>query len=248
MKKRKKLKIGQLNLEAGRGTTKGYHQYATEFWKNFLPHPQSQIEAAGEFIGKEGIDIMCLTEVDDGSFRSCNENQIELISKISGLPFHAYFEAYSIFGRVLGLGNAIVSRYPILRSKKFLIKGGMNPRVIGKSIINVKGQEVDVYSTHLSLGERSRHPQLDYLSKVIENGNYVILGADLNEQENEKLERLMKKANMEIARTRQTYPSWDSTRTLDYLMTRGFEIKCSRTHNEARFSDHLPITADIYFN
>jgi len=82
-----KLKVGQFNLQAGRGTTDNYSQYITEFWKNFLPFNQRHIKLAGEFIGDNNLDIICLNEIDGGSLRSKKINQVELISKTSKLPF-----------------------------------------------------------------------------------------------------------------------------------------------------------------
>lgn len=256
-KERKSLKIGQINIEAGRGTTTGIPEYFRNIRKIFLPYSQNQIITAGEFISREGIDIACLSEIDGGSLRTYNTNQTELVSKTSGLNHKAYFEAYRVFGSMASLGNAIISKYPIIKTESFRLPGGFNPRIVGKAVLDVDGEEVDVYSTHLSLGNGHRDNQLDYLSKIINGSNRTILGADLNEDRISKLEELAKNSNLDIAHTTHTFPSWDPSwidtnifggiKTYDRLMTRGFEVYNSRAHNNEKFSDHFPITADIYF-
>jgi len=160
-----------------------------------------------------------------------------------------YQKAYTLFGGLIELGNAILSRYPINRTEIFPVVGGINPRILIKAEIDAINKELEVYTTHLSLGEESRDNQIDYISKIInDEGDRTILAADLNEQKSEKIKDLAKKTNMKIAPTSATYPSWNTSRTLDYIMTRGFRIGETKAHKEIRLSDHVPITADIYFD
>lgn len=239
------IRVGLLNLQAGRGTTDGWFQYASEAWKNILPHGTDKVEAAAGFVKREGIDVMCLCEVDNGSFRSGNVDQVELLSKLTGLKYSHFFLAYSL--GVLKLGNAIISRYPVLSTEQFPMHGNLENRVLGKATVYVGKIPIDVFATHLSRDADYRGAQIRYVSKIVSRAKHpAVIAGDFNVANESELRPLLGMPQMAQALTFPTYPSWEPRSRLDVVMAMGLPIKSRGAHIGEKFSDHLPVTAEVY--
>jgi hypothetical protein len=83
------LKLLTFNLQVGIQTS-AYHHYLTRSWQHLLPHPKRQrrLDMMGEVMGR--FDIVGLQEVDGGSFRSGQVNQVEYLATRAGFPHHSH--------------------------------------------------------------------------------------------------------------------------------------------------------------
>jgi endonuclease/exonuclease/phosphatase family metal-dependent hydrolase len=80
-------------------------------------------------------------------------------------------------------GTAILSRYPILSFEVTRLAGGdgCEPRSIGHAVIEVNGQRIDYYNTHLTFESDSvRDAQYAQIKTMLSAGQYFILSGDFN--------------------------------------------------------------------
>ncbi len=92
----------------------------------------------------EEIDILGLQEVIQ---RDTLDNQAMTIA--DALGFYYYFDSVDEEGRDQRYGNAIVSRYPILETNFRALEPTSAYRKVVHAKVNVEGNVVDVYNTHL---------------------------------------------------------------------------------------------------
>ncbi len=238
------VKIATLNVQSGVGTTKGYWQYATTFWKYFLPHSQSMIERAAHVIRDEDVDIVTLTEVDAGSFRSSGVNQAEYIANRTGLKNIVLIPTYSRLG-IFNNSNAILTKYPIIASGKQQLQGKGEPRYIGWATMHINKSTVTVFVTHLSLDQDTRKAQLGDIAGLIKgmSGALIITG-DFNTEDKKELD-ILKKEGLKEAERSMTFPSWKPQKAFDHIFTRGILVQHQYTKSDAKLSDHLPLVAEV---
>jgi len=234
------LKIATLNMQSGVGTTKGYWQYPTTFWKYFFPHSIENIAKTSELINSEDVDIIAFTEIDGSCFRSKNINQAELISNLTNLKESIFFPTYKI-GSILNQGNAINTKFPILSTKSYELPGFGEPRFLGEAVLNVNGTNVSVFVTHLSIGKKSREKQLEYIAEIINNTQgSIILTGDFNILDASEL-NIIGKTKLEKISNCKTYPSWNPKISTDLLLlSKEFNITGFYSADSVKVSDHLP--------
>ena len=81
------LRLVTFNLQVGIQTS-AYHHYLTRSWQHLLPHPRRQrrLDMIAEVLSH--FDMVGLQEVDGGSFRSNQVNQLEYLAMQGGFPHH----------------------------------------------------------------------------------------------------------------------------------------------------------------
>jgi endonuclease/exonuclease/phosphatase family metal-dependent hydrolase len=168
----------------------------------------SAIEAMGQLIRDEQVDLVLLQEIDFRADRSGRTDQLALLAETSGLPFLAYGVSWDAnyvpfpywppsyhFGRVVG-GGAVLSKFPIVMNEVHLLaKPAANPwyynrfylyryhQVVG---FQVNGDTLYAINNHLEAFDktnRMEHAQsLNQLmhSYVNENKSLVVVGGDFN--------------------------------------------------------------------
>ena len=238
------MRIAVMNLQSGIGVTKGYQQYLTRGWRYLLPHPGLPIEDAGQFLKSEKVDLALLTEVEGGSRRSRYSSQITTLSEHAGLPHSQFFSTRS-HGSSINEGNALASRLPITSSVSHPLVSATNPRVLGKSVIEIDGTEVTVFVGHLALRAAPRAAQLKELAALVSAVHGpVILGGDFNERDHAAFSLLEAVGFTHVCMP--NYPSWKPRHALQVLfLSEHFEVlKVSAPGGDARFSDHLPLVVE----
>lgn len=241
------VKISTFNVQSGVGTTEGYWSYLISFWKYFLPHSQKNIIKTADFINSENIDIITLTEVDGGSLRSLNTNQVELLSNLTYLNESVFFATYKL-ACVLNQGNAILTKYPIIESKKYRLPGEGEPRYLGVALLKVEKSNITMLVTHLSLNKQNREKQIEYIVGIVNNTTTpLILSGDFNIDDESELDIFNNMGLKRIANCK-TYPSWKPKRCKDFIfVTNHFNIK-EEYIPQIKISDHLPIVIETTFD
>ena len=103
---------------------------------------------------------------------------------------------------------------------------------------------------HLSLGERSRHQQLSYVSSLIKGEANVVVMGDMNSHLSGLLfdSPLAYTSLMPAQDAKPTYPSWRPALTLDHILaTPGLTIR-SCDVLDCSVSDHRPVAVRISVN
>ena len=110
----------------------------------------------GEDIKDKGLDIVGLQEVDQFVPRSKNQDSIKILSESSGLPYYCFFKAIDLSGGEYGLG--VLSRYPIVESESMqLYSEGNEQRILARTLIDVEGEQINFFVTHLSYESAELH-------------------------------------------------------------------------------------------
>ena len=234
------MKIMALNMQGGRGVTKGYFEYVTSFYKSYFPSSSKYVDAAARFLKEEDADLILVTEVDNKAFRSNFTDQSEVLNGL--LKYHKAFFPATRFGSWWIQGNTIFSRFPIIRSVSHLLPGKGESRILGEVTIDHGGIELTAYVTHLSLNKAVRLEQIKRIADIWKaQSGLKILGGDLNTADPAEVTRIG--ATQMV--TGKTFPSWNPKKELDYiLLSPEFMMQKSYTISDPLVSDHLPLIVE----
>ena len=241
----KPLKFLSFNIQSGITTTR-YRHYVTRGWKHVLPHVDrgNNLRQIADLVAD--FDFVALQEVDAGSLRSGFVNQVEYLADRAHFPYW-----YAQLNRDLGLfaqhGNGLLCRLTPNSMEDHKLPG----RIPGRGAIVVRlpfgSQELFVVVLHLSLGERSRRMQLQYVRRLIEFEEHVVVLGDLNSH----LGKLLNDSPLahchlkSPGQAKPTYPSWRPSLALDHvLVSPGLEFSQYEVL-DCHLSDHRPIAVSI---
>lgn len=206
-----------------------------------------------EVVRTAAPDIVCLQEVDRNVPRSGNRDIAAELAGALGMAF--------VFGENLALdggayGNAILSRFPILAHENIPLPGpeGVEPRGCLTAQIEVHGEGVWFFNTHLGLKADERLAQATALLEHLPKGAPVVLAGDLNERlEDPGLKKLatVLKAALTAPSCDQpnSYPVPKPKRRIDHVFTGGGPVTqeaCVLVTDASKVaSDHFPVVAKI---
>ncbi len=171
------LKLLSFNIQAGIGTSR-FREYLTGSWKHLVAHPRSveTIEQIAEVV--RHFDVVGLQEVDGGSLRSRNVNQLVHLASMADFPFW-HQQLNRNLGRLGQFSNGFLSRLT-----PFAVEDHTLPGLPGRGAILIKFghpiQPLVVAVVHLALGEKMRNTQLGYVSRLLRPYRYtVVMGTSI---------------------------------------------------------------------
>lgn len=239
------LKLLTFNLQVGIQTS-AYHHYLTRSWQHLLPHPERQrrLGMIAEVLSR--FDLVGLQEVDGGSFRSSQINQVRYLADTAGFPHH-YQQLNRNLGRLGQHSNGLLSRLRPSRITEHSLPGTLPGRGAIHACFGDGPDALHLIVVHLSLGQRTQRRQLDYLSELVSPLHHVVVMGDLNCTP-ERLQahgRFCDALPLDPAPPVPSYPSWRPRRALDHIL-----LSSSLQANKIEvldhlFSDHLPVAIDI---
>jgi endonuclease/exonuclease/phosphatase family metal-dependent hydrolase len=237
------IKVLAINIEAGVNNSRGYFGYLTTIFKNFFPHSNEPLYKLAEYITKENIDIVALTEVDGGSFRTRHISQLKIISNLTGLIHNSFNPTYR-FWRLINQGDGLLSRFPEHNREYYKLRS-KHPRYLEFATADIERQKINIIVTHLSLGHRARIRELKQIITVLSHFNTPkILMGDFNTGNLKEL-NIIKQTGLIPVHNNNTFPSWKPKKSIDHIfVSQEFEIV--KTHIcPLRISDHLGIIAEL---
>ncbi|HWO98328.1 MAG TPA: endonuclease/exonuclease/phosphatase family protein [Bacillus sp. (in: firmicutes)] len=214
------------------------------------------LERIARIIEEADADVIGLQEVDNHwSERSDFQDQAKWLADRLGM-FYTY--AANLDREPLNegeprrqYGTAILSKYPILESENHPLTkiGNTEQRGLLEAAINVKGNHVHVYNTHLALTSAERKIQVEEIIRIAgeSKGPKVMMG-DLNATpESDEMKPMY--ANYRDAFGNQneayTYSAENPTKRIDYIFTSNhIETKDARVIDTLA-SDHLPLMTEL---
>ncbi|MFS0634317.1 endonuclease/exonuclease/phosphatase family protein [Mesobacillus foraminis] len=214
------------------------------------------LERIAEIIEQEKADIIGLQEVDNHwSERSEFQDQAKLLAERLGM-FYTYAPNLDRDPLKEGeerrqYGTAILSKYPILHSENHSLTkiGNTEQRGVLEAIINVKGNHLHFYNTHLALTASEREIQIKEMIQLASTSKGPkIFAGDLNATPESKEMIPMYENYRDVFASNPdafTYPAKNPSKRIDYLFTSG-DIEITNSHViRSLASDHLPIVAEI---
>ncbi len=194
-------------------------------------------------------DLIGLIEVDQGSYRTGGKNQVEQMAESLG-HYHSHAIKYgqdSLWRHVPVIkkqGNAFLARDRIRNETFHFFERGMK-----RLVIELELEHVVVYLTHLSLGARTRHHQLDALYELVKKTDRpCVVAGDFNMLWGEReIGMFLAATGLKNANTERlpTYPSRKPRRHLDFVLhSKEIKIRDFQVPS-VTFSDHLPVLVDF---
>lgn len=214
-----------------------------------LGRTHNHLDEIIEFIKEIDPDVVGLVEVDNGSYRSGRECQVEKIANELG-HFHSYCSKYATDSRWQRIpiynkqGNAFLAKDTIHGEKYHYFERGMK-----KLVIELELEQVTFFLVHLALGYKARQEQLLHLYHMMrETRRPYILAGDFNAFLGEKEIQLLQAATgLKNAdpKLRPTHPSNNPKRHLDFIL-HSPEINVKKFWiPDVQLSDHLPLVIDF---
>lgn len=240
------LRFLSFNIQVGIGTTR-YRHYFTKGWKHVLPHERAQLNLTRIAEVVAGYDFVALQEIDSGSMRSNYVNQVEFIAEQARFPYW-YTQLNRDLGPLAQHGNGLLSRLAPLEMQDHKLPGAIPGRGAIVARLPYGDTGVLVVLLHLSLGERSRRLQLEYVRQLIDGHPHVVLMGDMNSHLSELL------FNSPLAETDlmpavqqvlPTYPSWRPLRALDHVLVSPRLAISQYEVLDCQLSDHRPIAVTL---
>ena len=217
------------------------------------------IKQASE-IKKYNPDIILLQEVDMYTDRVSQIDELQIFKNVTGLE-------YTTFGSNIdfengGYGNAILSKYPILKSENYI-----NTKFIKENRgflyveISINGKKIEIFNTHFPVRENERLEFAKHINRIVENkkSTEMIIGGDFNlglapiakhvyevhnKEKYDELEEL-KKNFKDASFKENTYPVESTEGQLDKIMYKGSLTLKEVKRLDDKISDHYPVMADF---
>lgn len=245
------LKIGTYNV---------CHCANFEEWKEQDFVARVDVNKTAIAIKNLNLDIIGLNEVYS---EGCNKeyfNQTERLAQLAGYKYSAFALGEKFSWTTIG--NAILSRYPIINTRSVIVKKpdekdraienakGWEDRVVLSCDIDVDGQIIRVIETHFGLNLIEQQNIVNVVCKLIDESSYpVVLMGDFNVLPdnpviNDIYDRLVS-ATIATGKTVKTFSSYKPTKQIDYIfVSKTMSVNSCDVH-EISTSDHRPLTANI---
>lgn len=194
------------------------------------------LDLVAKAIKSMNADIVTLEEVDQNTTRSNGLDQVKIIAEKTGM-YYAFGKATDMKGG--NYGNAILSKYPIEKTKVFLLPSGdYEQRALMLSKINVPGFDSPIYifNSHFDWHEEDevRMSQARFINSIVfddldldeefpnlASGIMILLG-DFNSVKNDRVVKefekywtLVKQDNVDT----RTWPAGNPGLDLDHIFT-----------------------------
>jgi endonuclease/exonuclease/phosphatase family metal-dependent hydrolase len=203
----------------------------------------TQVDSAIAVLASEpalrGADLVLLQEMDEQATRR--------IADTLGL-WYVYYPAVFRFNTHRNLGNAVLSRWPIVEDRKIILphlsRVVRSQRVATAATVRVNRTLVRVYSVHLGtmagLAPDARRDQLRTILADAERHAHVVIGGDMNDP---GIGRIAREAG--YAWPTQRGPNTTRVGRLDHIFIKGLGTldrgAAGTVLNVRRASDHLPV-------
>ena len=204
------------------------------------------------------VDIALLNEVDVNWARSGFADQAYEIAAAAGFAHYAFGPSLAVpqAGRGTAYyGNAILSRYPILRAERHPLPTppGREPRTALAVEVEIDGTPLTLIATHLGLNRAERQAQTAALAELVRSiKTPLILAGDLNAHpdapEVQRLTALLADTHaLAFDGPGLTFPSPEPTARIDYILLSQDLVPHLLAHHvpHSQASDHLPVIVEI---
>ncbi len=240
-----RLRLLSYNIQVGIAA-KRYRDYVTDSWKHVLPHAQIYDNLGRIARAISDFDIVALQEVDGGSLRSSFINQTEYLATRAGFPFW-HHQTNRNLGKIAAHSNGLLSRYRPTQIHEHKLPGLLPGR--GVMVVRYGHQDnpLVLLIMHMALGKRARQRQFEYVTRIVNQYQHVIVMGDLNCQpDSNEMQFLISATDLcEPCHGLKTFPSWRPARTLDHILTSS-SLQVHDVHvMQHLLSDHLPIAMEI---
>lgn len=219
------------------------------------------LERVAALIGSTRADLVLLQEVDRGTRRSGNVDQLATLERLTGLR-GAFGKSLDYQGGHYGI--AVLSRWPIAAHETVPLHveppqtragGSVEPRVALFADVAMPGGTITIVNTHLD-----HHPddawRRQEVARLLETigaraRKPLLIGGDFNSTPESAVQQTLRDAGLKDAWTicgrgaELTYPANVPVKRIDYLFLTG-SARCSEARViDTDASDHRPVLIDV---
>lgn len=238
-----RIRLLSFNIQAGLNTT-AYSEYFTKSWRQVVPKMANydHLNNIGHMLRE--FDVVALQEVDGGSIRSGFVNQLDYLATQGDFAYQ-YQQLNRNFGRFGQFSNGLLSKWVPYSVESHRLPGWKGRGAIIARFGNPEHPLVLV-GLHLALGEKGRFRQLEYVVKLIESYEHVIIMGDLNCPAEALIDTPLRDISLRQTSSQlNTFPSWDPKKNLDHIL-----VSSSLTIDKVEvlpyeLSDHRPIAMEV---
>ncbi len=221
--------------------------YNVHRWTGLAARPVPDPARAGFVLSELDADVIALQEV----LRPFDGDDDPIARLAEHLRLHVAFVATRVHRRG-ELGNAVLSRWPIRTVSTLALPGSRLERRSALAVaFGGAAASISVVSTHLSLVDRIRQRQVEYLlgHPNLSSGAVILLG-DMNAWRRCKGTRALESRFSEHHNLAwpASFPAAAPVLALDRIYAEGarvLELSAHQTAAARRASDHLPIVATL---
>jgi endonuclease/exonuclease/phosphatase family metal-dependent hydrolase len=239
------IKLLSYNVQGGI-YSRQFSDYVTNSWKHVLPHPERLVNLARIAQLLQQFDVVGLQEVDAGSLRSANIDQIQYLARQASFPFW-YRQINRNLGPFAQHSNGLLSRLRPETVTEHKLPGLPGRGVVVAQFPLSQRQSLAVGIVHLALGWRARRRQLDYLVELAAHHPLLVLMGDFNcGCDSRTLRSMVRQTGMQgLDCGLKTFPSWRPRRNLDHILVSALLHIDGARVIDYPLSDHLPISVDL---
>ena len=199
-----------------------------------------------------GADLVGLQETDKYMKSSGFRFQAKKLAKLLKMNY-AFGGAYkpTFFSR---FGNAMLSKYPIIRYNNTLLPGGGEQRALLDAVVIINNQQIRFCNTHLGLSKSTRKEQVGKIIELLGDLSLpTILTGDFNTTPDDPIINKLatcfgQKSDTSLKNTIneiKTYPSDNPAEKLDYIFFSSHWEEISQKILPGQASDHLPLLSKV---
>lgn len=180
-------------------------------------------------IKSQNADVVVLNEVRDRGTHPDYKAQAQILAEKAGFKHYFFGEAIR-FAMMLPYGNAILSKYPVLKNEVIKIPDPLvkdedayyETRCIIRSEICVKDKEITVFGTHIGLAKKEKENAVKTLTNLIDKCKtpFVLMGDFNMEPHNEILRPIYERMNDSgdfFGNSKLSFPSDKPDIKIDYI-------------------------------
>jgi len=240
----RRLRLLSCNIQAG-SSTQRYRDYVSRSWSHVLPAGKRDNLVAIAGLCKD-YDIVGLQESDAGSLRSGFTNQTHRIAEMAGFPFWSHQPNRRV-GGITHSANGLLSRERPTEVLDYALPGRVAGRGCLLAHFDASGERFTLAVAHLSLGQQSRHKQLDFLAEVLADAKHAVLMGDFNcGPDAPEMQRLYRNTRLQPpAVFTATFPSWKPVKAIDHILCSADLLAEAPKALPAGRSDHLAVGLEL---
>jgi endonuclease/exonuclease/phosphatase family metal-dependent hydrolase len=236
------------NLFLGSGAPSSVFDHVRKHWNVFFFERGARwsVEPAAALIREQQCDVVCLQEVDGGSWRNGYRNLVAELADRAGLP---YYEFAPQRRKHCNDGIALLSRHPLRELTTTVLVHDFEQRGLIHARVDVGSVSVGVAVTHLAappFNGSLRKKQAEHIARQLSSTGPLLLAADFNcDPDAPELAPLKVRGKLRALIGEPTFPAYRPTHRLDNVFaTADIQVLEARVLTD-RHSDHLPVLVKI---